>query len=496
MSLLREYQQRALEALRACLRRGLQRVILYSPTGSGKTEIALAMARAAAERRRRTLFVVNRVELVGQAFRRAVASGLEAGILQGENSRSLGAPLICASIQTIIKRGCPLDIELIIIDEAHATAGSKAYGELMRRTNAVPTIGLTATPFTRGLGRNQEDSRPLWEEMIVAATIGDLVGLGYLVDVEIYAPTEPNLSGVKLVAGDYHETQLGEAVDRPQLVGDIVTHWKRLAGGARTVCFATNIAHSRHIVEQFNATGVTAEHIDCHTANDDRRSILQRLDSGETRVVSNVAVLAEGWDCPAVEIMVLARPTRSLVRYIQMAGRILRPAIGKENALILDHSGTCRRLGFPTDDLPLRLDQGKPTETGKRRQDERLPEVCTGCAYLKPVGVHACPSCGFAPERKSEVEHRSGVLERLERRGDIGIGEKQEIYSALLTIQRKRGYQYGWVAHNYRDITGVWPRGLAELEGEVPKIVTNHLLRRRIAYAKAKQKAASTEVTA
>jgi superfamily II DNA or RNA helicase len=485
---LRPYQQAALEALREHFRVNSQRLMLYSPTGSGKTEIALAMASGAIAKGLRVLFLVHRIELVGQAYRRALASGLRAGIFQGSNTHNIDAPLLCASIQTVARRGFPFDVGLIVIDEGHTTASGKAYAALMARTNTIPTVGLTATPFARGLARVQEDGRPLWERLVVAAEIRELIDQGHLVDCDIYAPSEPDLKGVKIVAGDYHETQLGEVVDQAQLVGDIVSHWRRLAGGKRTVVFATNIAHSEHICEQFNAASVAAAHLDCYTSDDDRRAILDRLDQGETLVVSNCAVLAEGWDCPAVEVMVLARPTRSLTRYIQMAGRILRPAIGKENALILDHSGTCRRLGFPTDSLPLHLDDGKPNKAGKASNPDKLPSVCPSCSYLKPVGLHKCPGCGFEPKRRSEVQHQPGELRLLQRRDEeFTRAERQAIYGGLLRIQRERGYQRGWISHAYRELVGMWPHRMIEVENDTPTIVRNHLLYKRIAYEKRKQ---------
>lgn len=479
---LRPYQSAALDNLRTALARKKRLVLLYSPTGSGKTEMGMAMIRSAVSKGKRVAFIANRVELIVQASRRFMAAGIPHGILQGQNTTALDSQVLICSIQTVAKRGLPL-VDLIVVDEAHGCAGSEAYRDLLlRERNLVPVIGLSATPFTRGLGK-------IFEEIVPAATIRELIEQGYLVDVDVYAPSEPDLSGVKVVAGDYQQSQLGEAVDKPSLIGDIVSHWFKLARGKQTVCFATNIPHSLHIVEQFRAAGVTAEHIDCYTSEEDRAAILGRVARGETTVISNVAILAEGWDCPAVEVMILARPTRSLARFIQMVGRVLRPADGKERALLLDHSGSTAELGYPTDDLPLELDDGKPNRSARQQKEEPKPKKCPTCSYMKPPKVHACPKCGFEPQRQNAVEVEAGSLVKVARKSKRpGTKDtKQHFYSQLLHVANQRGYLSGWVSHKYRDMFGVWPRGLNEVPAAPSTAILLWLKSRQIRFIKSKE---------
>lgn len=472
---LRPYQDDAVEAVRERLRAGVRRVLLYMPTGSGKTECAIDLARRAREKGRRVLFLANRVELVGQAWRRFRRSGLEAGVLQADNTRGMGRGVIIGSIHTLARRGCP-EFDLLLVDEAHGVAGSKAYLDLFRAHPDKPVIGLSATPFSRGLGRRVEGLGAVFESIVVATTIRELIDLGFLVDVDIYGPSEPDLSGVKIVAGDYHEGELGQAVDRPELIGDIVTHWHRLAGGRQTVCFATSIAHSQHIVEQFQATGVQAEHIDAYTSDQERQGVLERFNRGETKIISNCAVLAEGWDSPCCEVMICARPTQSLTRWIQMSGRILRPHEGKARALILDHSGTARRLGFPTDDLPLELDNGEPGRWHPRAPETPLPEPCPCCTFLKPAKVRKCPACGFTPARPVKVRQRAGELVQV-RRGRIAAVDKHQVFRELLGYAEAHGYKTGWAAWKYRELFGTWPARKEGIAPEAPSASTLRLLR-------------------
>lgn len=487
---LRPNQAQAVQNLRIALAGGVLRVMLYSPTGSGKTEIALAIIKGAQAKGKRVAFLANRVHLVEQASRRFYRSGIDHGIIQADNSRDTHSPVLIASIQTVARRGLP-DVDVIVIDEAHAVAGSKDFREVVLRNSVRPIIGLSATPFSRGLGRRfSELGGAIFEQMVVAANIGELIADGYLVDADFYAPAEPDLTGVKTTKNafgetDYADADLGRAVDKSDLVGDIVAHWHRLAAGTPTVVFATNIAHSKHIVEQFRAAGVTAEHLDCYTDDAERKTILARIESGETMIISNVGILAEGWDFPACRTLILARPTRSLVRYVQMVGRVLRPASGKFRALVLDHSGTVRRLGFPTDDLPLELDDGKPRAEAKPTERTKpLPKPCPSCAFMKPAKVHACPKCGFAPERQSDVEVGEGDLVPVAKSRKPAPGEKQAVYSQLLAIAMARRYSDGWVAHKYREFFGVWPRGLVSACAEPTREVLSFVRSSAVRFAK------------
>lgn len=490
---LRPYQHEAEQAARIALAGGAKRVVLYLPTGGGKTLTATSIITKAVAKGRKVVFLANRKQLVKQTSEVLFRYGIGHGIIQAENTCRIDKQVLVASIDTVHVRGLPDDVGLLIIDEAHGVAGSEKYRALLARYNALPVVGLTATPFAAGMAkRYPEIGGPLFEHMVIGATIKDLIADDYLVDADVYAPSEPDLAKVRSTKGmdgllDYAQADLEEATDKPELIGDILAHWRKLAAGKQTVVFACSIPHSKHIVEQFQAAGVSAEHIDYHADDDERAAILGRFSRGETMVLSNVALLSEGWDCPSCEVMILARPTRSLIRFIQMTGRVLRPAPGKSRALLLDHSGSTARLGHPCDDLPLVLDDGKPRAAGKQQAERResLPKPCPSCKFMRPAGVHECPKCGFKPERQSTVEVASGELVRFQRKR-VGKDSKQHVYSQLLFIQRQRGYRQGWAANQYRTIFEVWPRGLNEVTATPTQEVLNKVRANQIAYAKRK----------
>lgn len=484
---LRPYQAAAVAHLRSALQQA-DRVVLYSPTGSGKTEMGGAVIKGARLKRKRVAFLCNRIHLVEQASRRFSNGGIQHGIIQGANTRGIYEDLLIASIQTVAKRGLP-PVDLLIVDEAHCVAGSKEFRRVIAQAKC-PVIGLTATPFARGMGKHYDElGGPLFEKMVVAATISELIADGFLVDCDIYAPSEPDMTGAKQTRNafgemDYSDADIERASDKPELIGDIVSHWFKLAKDTPTVCFASSIAHSKHIVEKFQEAGVSAEHIDCYTTESERHAILARIESGETRVISNVGILTAGWDFPACKTLILARPTRSLVNYLQMIGRVLRPHASKERALVLDHSGSVSRLGFPTDDFPLELDDGRPKDSagGHPRQESPLPKACPSCSYVKPAKQPTCPVCGFTPVRKSDVVVAEGELVPLKRKAPKM--EKQAFYSQLIAIAEAKGYREGWISHKYREYFGVWPRGLEDVAAEPTKAVLDFLKHLQIRHAR------------
>jgi superfamily II DNA or RNA helicase len=396
---------------------------------------------------------VPAIELVDQTIRAFWNEGIrDIGVIQSDHPETDGSrPVQVASIQTLMRRKPPRG-DVVVIDEAHRWF--KFYGDWMRKPDwtAVPFIGLSATPWTRGLGQHYDD-------LIVAATTRELIDADYLSDFKVLAPTHPDLTGVRTVAGDYHEGQLAEAMNRPHITGEVVRTWLEKGENRSTLCFAVDRAHGKELQRQFEAAGVSAGYIDGETLPPDRKRIREQFHDGSARVVVNVMCLTAGvdWD---VRCIILARPTKSEMLYVQIIGRGLRTAEGKDHCLILDHSDTTLRLGFVTDIHHERLDDGKRRPAAKRAmREEPLPKECLSCSFLKPARIRECPNCGFAPERQSDVLVENGELSEIENATLSAVRnadrhEKQRWYSGLLFVARQRGYQPGWVSHTYKQKFG------------------------------------------
>src|SRR4029077_11476909 len=286
-----------------------------------------------------------------------------------------------------------------------------------------------------------------------------------LVRSRVYAPVRPDLKGVHTRHGDYVEGELAGRMNTDKLVGDLVSHWIKFGERRRTVVFAVNVAHSLHICSEFQCCNIRAEHLDGSTALDERKAILARLASGETEVVTNCMVLTEGWDMPEVGCCILARPTKKMGLYRQMIGRVLRPADGKPDAIILDHSGAVYRHGLAEDPVEWTLDPEKraQSEAHQARLNREAPKLleCSQCTALRFAG-EKCPHCGFLPKRPPrDVPTAPGEL------GLYAGGRAQSSpadpamrarrHAMLKKTCLERGQQPGWIAHKYREKFGTWP---------------------------------------
>ena len=231
--------------------------------------------------------------------------------------------------------------------------------------------------------------------------------------------------------------------------------------------FATSVAHSIHLKDEFVKSGVHAEHIDGQTPKPERDEILAKLSRGEIEVVCNCMVLTEGWDQPDVSCCVLARPTKSIGLYRQMAGRVIRPAPGKTDALILDHAGAVFQHGFVEDPVIWSLNPDTKAETPAHEARDLSPSTrallaCTKCSAVRTAGK-PCPECGFMPRRPGEyLTIREGELAHLDRTGKLhpnqyGDDERRRFYQGLLYLTISRGQKPGAAAYRYKDRFGDWP---------------------------------------
>jgi hypothetical protein len=310
-----------------------------------------------------------------------------------------------------------------------------------------------------------------------------------------FAPSLPDLAGVKTVAGDYHEGELADVMDRSVVTGDIIDQWLKRGENRSTFCFCVNRKHAQHVAERFVEAGIAAEYMDGNTPRLDRADIFERFRSGETRIIANVGVLTTGVDLD-VRCIIDAKATKSPILFVQTIGRGLRTAKGKDHLLILDHAGNHLRLGMVTDIGQDHLDYGteRPsTGHGARERREPLPKLCEECRAVVARMAKACSCCGTPTHARTEVESVDGELVELGSRCSgvkpPDIADKAAFYGELRWIARDRGYASGWVSHKYRERFGVWPNDsrIKCAAAAPPGIKTkNWIVSRRIAFAKAR----------
>jgi DNA repair protein RadD len=491
----RPYQRDVIERVNAEIVAGRRHILLVAPTGSGKTVIAAAFIADAVRRSRRVLFLAHRRELINQASRKLHAAGVDAGIILPGHPMRLTEPVQVASIASLRARAISsssIDMpiaDIVVVDEAHH-ARARTYRRILQEYPRAVVVGLTATPC-RGDGRGLGN---VFDVLVECPDVGELTAAGWLVRPRIYAPTRPDLDGIRIRQGDYDEGQLAERMDRPQLVGDIVVHWHRHAERRSTIVYATSVAHSVHLRDEFRRSGVLAEHIDGSTPTEERDSILVRLARGEVEIVCNCLVLTEGFDAPDVGCLVLARPTKSLGLYRQMIGRGLRSAPGKTDCIILDHAGAVFQHGFPDDPIRWTLHEDRRAENPAHaaRLAYKTPGLtdCPECHAIRFEG-QACRACGWRPRPKpAAVGVIDGDLGRVERDRSIVAAaiDQRRFFGQLLYIASERGYQQGWAAHKFREKFGAWPSWRFAEPSPPDDAVRAWVRSRQIAYAKAQAK--------
>jgi DNA repair protein RadD len=294
---------------------------------------------------------------------------------------------------------------------------------------------------------------------------------------------------------------VADRVDKPELVGDIVSHWHRLGGQRPTVVFASSVGHSVHLRDEFRRSGVVAEHVDGTTPTDERDEILAGLARGVVDLICNYGVLTEGWDSPSVSCIVLARPTKHHGLFRQMVGRGLRPSDGKTDCIFIDHAGATYEHGLIEDPVEWFLSPNRRAElpAQRARAAQRAPALveCPHCGAIRLEGL-SCSSCGWRPRPKAEtVEIADGELTAVDRKRRVVLtarlddAERRRWHAELLFIAEERGYQRGWAAHKFKEKFGNWPER-RDVEPKTPSAEVRSWVRsRQIAYAKARQKAAA-----
>lgn len=435
----RPYQSRAVVVIRRLLRAG-RRVVAVGPTGCGKTHIASMLI--GAEPAWSVLFVVHRYELADQAYRALADNGIRAGIvmaqeeaLHGSHRLDPDARVQVASVQTLAKRGGPERVDLLIFDEAHRVLAA-SYQAIARRYPEARVLGLTATP-ERTDGRGLAD---FFHEMFLIAQPSGLHARRHLADPRWFgAPAgyreklKERLRGVRTSGGDFMPTDLERAVDSRYLMGKVVSETLRLAPRCSKAVFAGSVGHSRKLAAAFERAGLAAAHLDGTTPAAERAKMLENLRAGRLEVLCNYDVLSEGWDLPELGAVVLARPFRSLTRYMQCVGRGMRWRSGPR-PIVLDFGDNAPRLGvWPGDDVPWNI--------AGRARGAALWKQCEGCQARIPIAATTCPECGFeCPIVRSRVEREEAdaALEEMTR------AEYQALRTRVEKMARQKNAPPGW----------------------------------------------------
>lgn len=480
---LDQYQVELVKKIYGEFFRGVWPIIAQLPTGGGKTIVAAKIILDAIERGVKILFIVNRIELIHQTIVALNKFGLDSiGVIQADHPRTdPDQPIQIASVQTLQNRKLPSDIGLIIVDECHEVFATTV--KILKENPHVKSIGLSATPGTKGLGK-------IYKKIISSATLGNLIDNGRLSKFTVFSHGHTiDLTGVKTKLGEFDEKDLADRIDKAELVGDIYRTWRKhaIVGGNAlpTLVFGLNRQHAQNIQQIFVENDVRAEYLDCFTKPLERGKIIDQFRNGKIDVIVNVGILAVGFDSDC-RVIVDARPTKSKMRYMQVIGRGLRSAPGKERLIYLDHAGNCMRHGLPIDvtfDELCTKDKGDRSAPKKKERAIPLPRVCPQCANVLPVKDLKCSECGHVRPVLTSVIVRDGTLveygQTKSNKSAFTDKDKVKFYAELMGYGINRGFARGWAAHNFKARFGHWPNG-ASYDDVKPKLPSGET----IAYVK------------
>ena len=383
---LRDYQLEMLDRLRAAWTR-YQSVMVQMPTGTGKTHLMAEVIKEEMIKCARggVIIVAHRVELIEQISQTLDAFGVTHGVIDGRTKnkdvRIEEHKVVVASIQKLDReiRYTDSDIEinpsLVIVDEAHH-AVAKSYRWMWEKWPEARFLGLTATPCRL----NQTGFTDLFDMLLESYPIQEFIDRGWLSDFEYVSVTPDNImvsriAGLKKrgVDGDYQTKEMATVMDSPESIGHLYRSYEHYVKGKKGIVYAISREHAQHIAEYYVSKGVRCAVIDAKTPAEERqRTVEAYKNNGSVDVIVNVDIFSEGFDCPDVEFIQLARPTLSLSKYLQQVGRGMRVVPNKDYVVVLDQVGMYQTFGLPTEEREWSLMfRGKTAGKGVHGGDRR-----------------------------------------------------------------------------------------------------------------------------
>ena len=487
---LRPHQEKTLDRLREAFRAGHRAVLLYAPTGAGKTEMAISMMDATAQKGNRAAMVLDRVLLCNQTSERLEKYRIDHGVLQSGHWRYRPSEKIqVCSAQTLEARGSFPECDLVIVDECHA---QRKETTTFARNSKSRVVGLSASPFTAGLAGT-------YTAVVSATTTRELVEQGWLAPLKVFVAHEIDMEGASKVAGEWSQKDATERGIR--ITGDIVAEWVKkthevFGGPRKTIVFAAGVAHGADLANKFAEAGYNFVSISYNDDDEFKRDVVKDFSRPDTTIHGLIAtdILTKGFDVSDVMIGVSARPfSKSFSSHVQQMGRVMRSHPGKDFALWLDHSGNYLRFRAEWDELYAggvsELADGKEKPKKEPSQIEKERAKCPKCGSLWPGKTDTCPHCGHTRVRMNEVMAVPGQLAEIGGTVEKFDGAtKQRWFHELLGYAKQKGFKQGWAFHKYMEKFGVQPKWKKDEVTPSPE-VCNWVKSRQIAFAKARKAA-------
>jgi DNA repair protein RadD len=437
----RPYQLKARKQVYQHIKLGFRRPLLQGATGSGKTYIACRVVEDARSRGKRVHWITLK-GFLNEQFIKTYSKPEEIGRIESGYTPNYSLPVQVSTLQSLINRPFP-EADLVVLDEVqHAKAES--YKRVFEFYSKSVILGLTATPI-RLDGQSLDD---IFDSITCGPNPSELEAAGVLCPHIVFAKYKPDLSQVNQIGGDYNQGSLEKIVNVISSREFLVADYLDKANNEKALVFCVSIQHSRDTTEAFVAAGIKAESLSGDTSEKERPRILERFVRGETRVLCSCDILTEGYDLPDVSVIVDNKPTASEGRWLQILGRGLRSAPGKQRLLVLDHSGNYLRhasdsetgpLDFPWEERFYNPERAKP-------KAKNLWKTCKKCFWVMKSGVMVCPNCMYVFE---STPREISVM-------DVALSEVQKPTNSeglrlLRLVAKQARYKKGWAAHVWEE---------------------------------------------
>lgn len=425
MNELRPYQKELVEGVRRAYREGYSRPCIVLPCGGGKSCITAEIARQATQKGNRVLYLIHRRELVDQIRQTFYQWGVDLSLCRVE------------MVQTACRRLHKMpEPRLIITDENHHCL-AQSYRKIYDAFPQAQCLGVTATPVRLNGGGLGDVN----DKLVIGVSTKWLIEHEFLAPYDYYAPSVADLSGLHTRRGEFVAEEAADALDKSAIYGDVIGHYRKLAGGCKAICYCSSVKHSQQMAQRFQNAGIPAAHIDGATDKYERNRTIEAFRENKITILCNVDLISEGFDVPDCSCAILLRPTQSLTLYIQQSMRCMRYQPGK-HAIIIDHVGNYSRFGLPDDDREWDLEPKKKRK--KMISDGKRVRQCPECYFTFEYAAE-CPNCGYKFEQPELEEHPETTLSQISGFTlDYRTPEDCKSYAELKQYAMTHGYKPGW----------------------------------------------------
>lgn len=448
---LRLYQEDILIEVYNKMQKGVKRIMVSSPTGSGKTIMFSVIAKKLQKENGKVLVITHRKELLFQSDGTFEMLGINAHSLTAKTKHVPDGDIVVAMVETLFRRLKDREeyehflneFDMIIIDEGHVGNFDKLFRYI---PDNIIVIAWSATPYRKGTNNALSD---FYEELVQGVDVPDLIMQGFLAKPHTFG-MKVDLSRVRIDSVDYNAADLHQEYQSQRVYDGVIKNYKKYCAGKKAILFAASVESSRDIMIKLNNAGIRAAHVDANTPDQERRITFEMYRNGEYKILCNVGIITMGFDDPDTEVIILYRATKSLPLFLQMVGRGSRITETKKDFTILDFGQNTDQHGFWEQPRMWSLDN----DTTRFRRESGMTKECPECGELNSIGTTTCRNCGYVWERERREELEEIIIADLQAMDgfNLQLYSLGKTFEELEIIKNYKGYKDAWMYHQLESL--------------------------------------------